>query len=45
LSFTYLHKWSWLPIDKTLRDIMLGTLAGLVALLTLLGFIVQIRKR
>ena len=44
-SFAYLHKWTWLPIDKTLRDIILGTIAGLVALLAVLGFWVQLRKR
>lgn len=44
-SFAYLHKWTWLPIDKTLRDIILGTIAGLVALLAVLGFLVQLRKR
>ncbi|WP_343579253.1 PepSY domain-containing protein [Acinetobacter sp.] len=44
-SFAYLHKWTWLPIDKTLRDIILGTIAGLVALLTVLGFLVQLLKR
>ncbi|MCU4389217.1 cytochrome b/b6 domain-containing protein [Acinetobacter courvalinii] len=44
-SFAYLHKWTWLPIDKTLRDIILGTIAALVALLAVLGFRVQLRKR
>lgn len=44
-SFAYLHKWTWLPIDKTLRDIILGTIAALVALLAVLGFLVQLRKR
>jgi len=44
-SFAYLHKWTWLPIDKTLRDIILATIAALVALLTVLGFLVQLRKR
>ncbi|ENX15388.1 hypothetical protein F895_01934 [Acinetobacter sp. CIP 64.2] len=44
-SFAYLHKWTWLPIDKTLRDIILGTIAGLVAVLSVLGFLVQLRKR
>ncbi|MFD2707951.1 hypothetical protein ACFSX8_03400, partial [Acinetobacter gyllenbergii] len=44
-SFAYLHKWTWLPIDKTLRDIILGTIAGLVALLAVLGFWVQLGKR
>lgn len=44
-SFAYLHKWTWLPIDKTLRDIILATIAALVALLAVLGFRVQLRKR
>ncbi|EOR07547.1 PepSY domain-containing protein [Acinetobacter genomosp. 15BJ] len=44
-SFAYLHKWTWLPIDKTLRDIILGTIAALVALLAVLGFLVLLRKR
>ncbi|SPL69975.1 PepSY domain-containing protein [Acinetobacter stercoris] len=44
-SFAYLHKWTWLPIDKTLRDILLASLAGLIALLVTLGFCIQIRKR
>jgi hypothetical protein len=43
-SFAYLHKWTWLPIDKTLRDIILATIAALVALLAVLGFRVQLRK-
>lgn len=44
-SFAYLHKWTWLPIDKTLRDIILATIAAMVALLAVLGFRVQLRKR
>lgn len=44
-SFAYLHKWTWLPIDKTLRDIILATIVALVALLAVLGFPVQLRKR
>ena len=44
-SFAYLHKWTWLPIDKTLRDIILATIAALVALLAVLGFWVQLHKR
>jgi len=44
-SFAYLHKWTWLPIDKTLRDIILATIAALVALLAVLGFLVQLLKR
>ncbi|MCH7293861.1 PepSY domain-containing protein [Acinetobacter higginsii] len=44
-SFAYLHKWTWLPIDKTLRDIILATIAALVALLAVLGFWIQLHKR
>ncbi|MEG1488007.1 PepSY domain-containing protein [Acinetobacter sp.] len=44
-SFAYLHKWTWLPIDKTLRDILLATLAGLIALMVILGFWMQTQKR
>ena len=44
-SFAYLHKWTWLPIDKTLREIMLATIAGLIAVLVILGSVLAIRKR
>ena len=44
-SFAYLHKWTWLPIDKTLRDLLLATLAGLIALMVILGFWMQTQKR
>lgn len=44
-SFAYLHKWTWLPIDKTLRDILLATLAGLIALMVMLGFKLLLRKK
>ena len=44
-SFAYLHKWTWLPIDKTLRDILVASIAGLIALMVILGFCVSLRKR
>jgi uncharacterized iron-regulated membrane protein len=44
-SFAYLHKWTWLPIDKTLRDILLATIAGLITVLVILGSVLAIRKR
>ncbi|MCH7313177.1 PepSY domain-containing protein [Acinetobacter sp. ANC 3882] len=44
-SFAYLHKWTWLPLDKTLRDILLGSIASFVALFVVLGFLVQVKKR
>ena len=43
-SFAYLHKWTWLPIDRTLRDIVVASIAGLIALLVILGFCVSLRK-
>lgn len=43
-SFAYLHKWTWLPIDKTLRDILLATIAGLIALLVILGFFIRAKR-
>ncbi|MDH0032729.1 MULTISPECIES: PepSY domain-containing protein [unclassified Acinetobacter] len=43
-SFAYLHKWTWLPIDKTLRDILLAILAGLIAMMVMLGFWIQTQK-
>lgn len=44
-SFTYLHKWSWLPIDKIVRDILLGLIAALIAILVILGFCAYRKKR
>ncbi|MCH7306994.1 PepSY domain-containing protein [Acinetobacter sp. NIPH 1852] len=44
-SFTYLHKWSWLPIDKIVRDILLGLIATLIAILVILGFCAYRKKR
>ncbi|MGL5157800.1 MAG: hypothetical protein ACRC79_03055, partial [Acinetobacter junii] len=44
-SFAYLHKWTWLPIDKTLRNILLATIAGLITVLVILGSVLAIRKR
>lgn len=43
-SFAYLHKWTWLPIDKTLRDILLATIAGFIALLVILGFFIRAKR-
>ncbi|MFM2332345.1 MAG: hypothetical protein RIQ74_1168, partial [Pseudomonadota bacterium] len=43
-SFAYLHKWTWLPVDKTFRDILLGSIAGLIALLVILGCRLAARK-
>lgn len=37
-SFAYLHKWTWLPVPKGVRDTLMATTAGLVALLVLVGF-------
>ncbi len=44
-SFAYLHKWTWLPVPKGVRDTLMATTAGLVALLVLLGFSVWWQKR
>lgn len=43
-SFAYLHKWTWLPLDKTLRDILLGSIAGLIALFVIFGCTLAARK-
>ncbi len=44
-SFAYLHKWNWLPIDKIVRDILLGLIAALIAVLVILGFCTYRKKR
>ena len=44
-SFAYLHKWTWLPVPKGVRDTLMASTAGLVALLVLLGFRVWWLKR
>lgn len=44
-SFAYLHKWTWLPVPKGVRDTLMASVAGLVALLVLLGFRVWWLKR
>lgn len=36
-SFAYLHKWSWFTGEKWLKDTLMATTAGLIALLVCLG--------
>jgi hypothetical protein len=45
-SFAYLHKWTWLPVPKGVRDSMMAVTAGMIVVLVLLGFRVWwIRRR
>lgn len=44
-SFAYLHKWNFLPVAKTVRDVLMATTALLIAALVIMGLSVWVSRR